>query len=121
MSDIMNPDGSTLTEVEFTDEITDWDNLPTDEIVQHLLSYICPAGLPHTGPDALEGHDHGHTVCFFIGLAIKRIHNLVAENEHLRATFMLAATPVLGVRSCPAHVGMNEPCPICRGYIAAGL
>lgn len=116
MSDITNPDGSTLTEVEFSDDFTDWNNLPTDEIVQHLLGYICPAGLPHTGPDALEGHDHGHTVCFFIGLAIKRIHNLVLENEQLKARLNPGpCTSTLHVtgyccRDCGKHATPHRGC-----------
>ena len=45
---------------------------PTDEqIARHLLDYICPAGEPHTGDDPTT--DHGHTQCFWIGLAIQRL------------------------------------------------
>lgn len=47
---------------------TDWE--PTlDQIIEHLLSTICPAGEPHTGDDPTS--DHGHTHCMYVGAAIR--------------------------------------------------
>lgn len=50
----------------------------TEEICERLAGYLCPAGEPWVGPDAVEGSDHGHTSCYFFGRAIKRMRDLDA-------------------------------------------
>lgn len=46
----------------------------TDQICQKLIDYVlCPAGSEYVGTDAVEGSDHGHTACLFVGWAIKRL------------------------------------------------
>lgn len=56
-----------------TDLEDDWDDMEIGNvrIAEALLDYICPAGQPHTGDDPTA--DHGHTQCFWIGLAIQRL------------------------------------------------
>lgn len=51
--------------------------VPTnEEICQRLIDYcLCPPG-EYVGADAVEGSDHGHTACFFVGWAIKRLRGL---------------------------------------------
>lgn len=41
------------------------------QIIDHLLSIICPAGEPWTGDDPTS--DHGHTHCMFVGAAIRAL------------------------------------------------
>jgi len=45
--------------------------IPNEKIADELHQYICPAGEPWTGDDPTQ--DHGHTQCFWIGLAIQRL------------------------------------------------
>jgi hypothetical protein len=47
------------------------------KIAESLYHYICEAGLPHTADDPTA--DHGHTQCFWIGLAIQRLEGTMPD------------------------------------------
>lgn len=41
--------------------------------------------------------------------------------SHLQRRHQPEPEPLPGGRLCPVHVGVEEPCPTCGAYIAAGL
>lgn len=58
---------------DFGDLDTEFTN---QQIIDYLLTDICPAGEPWTGSDPTT--DHGHTHCMWLGLAIQRLRALDA-------------------------------------------
>lgn len=46
-------------------------NPTRQQIIDGLISGLCAAGEPWVGSDAVEGSDHGHTSCMWLGEAIR--------------------------------------------------
>ena len=65
-----------MAEIEVPMDDIDWGleglwNPTRQQIVDGLIGGLCAAGEPWVGPDAVEGSDHGHTSCMWLGCAIQ--------------------------------------------------
>lgn len=91
----------------FEEELGDMEPASTEWALRMLQQCCCRAGEPHVGSDWIEGSDHGHTACYAMGLAARKIKAL--ERWKAEATKLISQfEKAWEAAGEPGHLGQDK-------------